>query len=266
MFGRSLIRFACTALALCLCGLVRAQWEDPVIIDDNYQHYEYQVPEGAPLEFGRRPGLGVGSVFFETNPTGAKVFIDDVFQGITPLIIDNVPDGSYSARFEMDGYLNHYMSFDVAATLQSHVTAGLTPRQHYFFDRRELYTTLVYEYSKVNAEGWGVGNSWGVYFNNFNLEQSTLVHIGINNTVSFEGAFGYSFIMGHLKRFRLTPQICYSGVWYDHVDTAISGWRGYLRGALNFKCGITEQYAFSTTFLYDKTGFGFRAGVLFYVN
>ena len=118
----------------------------------------------------------------------------------------------------------------------------------------------------MNAEGWGVGNSWGAYFNNFNLEQTTIVHIGINNTVTFEGAAGYSFIMGRLKRFRLTPQIGYSGVWYDHVDTAISGWRGYLRGALNFKCGITEQYAFSTTLVYDKTGLGFRAGVLFYVN
>lgn len=266
MDARFLFRLAVAAFALCFCSTVRAQWEQPVIIDDNYEHYEYQVPEGAPLEFGRRPGREVGSVFFETNPTGAKVFIDDVFQGVTPLIIDNVPDGEYSARFEMDGYLNHYMSFNVAATLQSHVTAGLTPRQHYFFDRRELYTTLIYEHSDVNAEGWGVGNSWGAYFNNFNLEQSTVVHIGINNTVTFEAAAGYSFIMGRLKRFRLTPQIGYSGVWYDSVDTAISGWRGHLRGLLNFKCGITEQYAFSTTLIYDKTGLGFRAGVLFYVN
>ena len=267
MDARSLFRFAVAALALCLCGTVSAQWEEPVIIDDNYQHVEYAVSEGSPLVFGVRPGtMGVGSVLFETNPTGAKVFIDDILQGVTPLLIENVPDGSYSARFEMDGYLNYYVVFDVAATLQSHVTAGLTPRQHYFFDRRELYTTLVYEYSHVNAEGWGVGNSWGAYFNNFNLEQSTIVHIGINNTVTFEGAAGYSFIFGRLKRFRLTPQIGYSGVWYDHVDTAVSGWKGYLRGALNFKCGITEQYAFSTTLLYDKTGFGFRAGVLFFVN
>lgn len=267
MKSGSFWRFCLAALALCLCGTVRAQWEEPVIIDDNYQHVEYAVPEGSPLVFGVRPGtLGVGSVLFETNPTGANVFVDDIFQGVTPLLIENVPDGTYSARFEMNGYLNHYMSFDVAATLQSHVTAGLTPRQHYFFDRRELYTTAVYEYSRVNAEGWGVGNSWGAYFNNFNLEQTTIVHIGINNTVTFEGALGYSFIMGRLKRFRLTPQIGYSGVWYDHVDTAVSGWKGYMRGGLNFKCGITEQYAFSTTLVYDKTGFGFRAGVLFYVN
>lgn len=266
MDARSFSRFVFTAFALCLCGTVRAQWEEPVIIDDNYQHVEYAVPEGAPLEFGRKPGTGVGSVLFETNPKGAKVFINDIYQGLTPLLIENVPDGSYSARFEMNAYLNHYVSFDVAATLQSHVTAGLIPRQRYFFDRRELYTTLVYEYSGVNAEGWGVGNSWGAYFNNFNLEQTTIVHIGINNTVTFEGAAGYSFIFGRLKRFRLTPQIGYSGVWFDHVDTAVSGWRGYLRGALNFKCGITEQYAFSTTLVYDRTGIGFRAGILFYVN
>ncbi len=265
MGARSFSRFVITAFALCLCGAVSAQWEQPVIIDDNYQHIEYPLQEGAPLEFGKRPA-GVGSVLFETNPTGAKVFIDDIFQGVTPLLIENVEDGTYHARLEMDGYLNYYVVFDVAATLQSHVTAGLTPRPHYFFDRRELYTTLIFEDSKVNAEGWGVGNSWGAYFNNFNLEQTTVVHIGINNTVTFEGAAGYSFIFGRLKRFRLTPQIGYSGVWYDHVDTAVSGWKGYLRGGLNFKCGITEQYAVSSTLLYDKTGIGFRVGVLFYVN
>lgn len=252
-------------LALCLCGPVLAQWEEPIVIDDNYQHTDYPLQEGSPLVFGGRPA-GVGSVLFETNPTGAKVYIDDIYQGQTPLLIDNVPDGTYSGRFEMEGYLNHYMSFDVAATLQSHVTAGLQLRPHYFFDRRELYTTVIYENSKMNAEGWGVGNSWGVYIRNINLEQTTVVHIGINNTVSFEGSVGYGFIMGRLNRFRLIPQIGYAGVWFDHVDTAISGWSGYLRGGLNFKCAFTEQYAFSTTLLYDKTGFGFRAGVLFYVN
>lgn len=265
MDARSLFRFAVAAFALCICGTVCAQWEEPIVIDDNYQHVEYPLQRGAPLEFGVRPA-GVGSVLFETNPTGAKVYIDDVLQGETPLLIDNVPDGTYSARIEKEGYLNYYTVFDVAATLQSHVTAGLVPRQHYYFDKREIYTTLVFEGSKMNAEGWGVGNSWGVYFRNFNLEQSTIVHIGINNTVSFEGALGYGFIMGRLNRFRLIPQIGYAGVWFDHVDTAVSGWNGYLRGALNFKCAFTEQYAFSTTLLYDKTGFGFRAGVLFYVN
>ena len=262
---RIVLRIMCATLALCLCGSVYAQWEEPVVTDDNYQRYEYRVQEGTPLEFGKRPS-GVGSVLFETNPTGAKVFIDDIFQGETPLLINNVTDGTYNARFEKDGYLNYYTVFDVAATLQSHVTAGLQPRLHYFFDHRELYTTLIYENSRMNAEGWGVGNSWGVYFRNINLEQTTVVHIGISNTVSFEGSVGYGFIMGHLNRFRLTPQIGYSGVWYDHVDTAVSGWSGYLRGALNFKCAFTEQYAFSATLLYDKTGFGFRAGVLFYVN
>lgn len=265
MSTRSLFRFAFTVLALSLCGSVRAQWEEPVVIDDNYRFQEYPIQEGAPLEFGRRPS-GVGSVLFETNPTGAKVYIEDIYQGETPLLISNVQDGTYHARFEKEGYLNYYTVFDVAATLQSHVTAGLTLRPHYFFDRKEIYTTLIYENSLANAGGWGVGNSWGVYFKNINLEQTTVVHIGIANTVSFEGSVGYGFMMGHLNRFRITPQIGYSGIWYDHVDTAKSGWRGYLRGCLNFKCAFTEQYAVSASLLYDKTGFGFRTGVLFYVN
>ena len=261
----SLLRMWMVALALCLCGSVCAQWEQPIVIDQNYEPYDYPMREGPPLEIGK-PASGIGSVLFETNPTGAKVFIDDIYQGETPLLINNVTDGTYNARFEKEGYLNYYTVFDVAATLQSHVTAGLQIREHYFFDRREMYTTIVYEYSSMNAEGWGVGNSWGGYFKNINLEQSTIVHIGVNNTVSFEGAVGYGFLLGKLNRFRITPQIGYSGVWFDHVDTAVSGWNGFLRGALNVKCGFTEQYAVSATLLYDKTGLGFRAGVLFYVN
>ena len=260
-----LLRIVCLALALSLCSMLHAQWEEPIVIDDNYQHYEYPMREGSPLEIGK-PQSGVGSVLFETNPSGAKVYIDDIYQGETPLLINNVTDGTYNARLEKEGYLTYYTVFDVAATLQSHVTAGLQPRQHYFFDNREMYTTLVFEYSGMNAEGWGVGNSWGGYYRNINLEQSTIVHIGVNNTVSFEGAVGYGFLIGRLNRFRLTPQIGYSGVWFDHVDTAVSGWNGYLRGGLNLKCGFTEQFAFSATLLYDKTGIGFRAGVLFYVN
>lgn len=245
--------------------MLYAQYEVPILIDDNYEPYEYPIVQGAPLEIGKPPS-GVGSVLFETNPKGAKVYIDDIYQGVTPLLINSVADGTYNARFEKEGYLNYYTEFDVASTLQSHVVAGLMPRPHYFFDSRELYTTLVYEQSGVNAEGWGIGNSWGGYFKNWNLEQTTIVHIGIANTVSFEGAAGYGFVMGRLNRFRLTPQLGFSGIWYDHVDTAKSGWNGYMRAALNLKCAITEQYAISATMVYDKSGMGVRAGVLFYVN
>lgn len=241
------------------------QYEEPFVIDHNAPHYEYHLETSSGWDIGK-PGVGYGSILFESNPSGASVYIDDIYQGKTPLLIDNVPDGTYDARFEYNGYLNYYTTVNVAARLQSHVTAGLQVRDKLFFAPRELYTTVVYEYSKMNASNWGVGNSWGIYMRNFNLEQSTLVHIGILNTVSFEGAAGYSFLFGHFNRFRLTPQIGYSGVWFDDVENAESNWRGYLRGALNFKCAFTEQYAFSVSLLYDKTGPGIRAGVLFFVN
>ena len=259
------LRLLCCVLAIGLCTTVSAQYEEPIVINDNYVPYEYEAVRGTPIQIGRPPS-GYGSVLFETNPSGASVFINDIYQGVTPLLVNSVQDGSYDVRFEKEGYLNYYAAFDVAATLQSHVTAGLVPRQHYFFDKQELYTTVVFEGSQVNAQGWGVGNSWGGYFRNINLEQTMIVHIGVSNTVSFEGSVGYGFILGHLNRFRLTPQIGFSGIWFDNVETANSYWSGYLRGALNLKCGITEQYAASATLLYDRTGLGFRVGVLFFVN
>ena len=262
-----------TVLALSVGTTARAQWddhfnsyEDPIVIDQNAPHYEYHLDTGgAALDIGK-PGVGYGSILFETNPKGAKVFINDIYQGVTPLLIDNVPDGTYEARFEYNGYLNYYTTVNVAARLQSHVTAGLQVRNKQFFDKREIYTTLVYEYSDVNANSWGVGNSWGVYLRNFNLEQSTLVHIGILNTVTFEGMLGYGFMFGHFNRYRITPQIGYTGIYFNDVENAITNWHGQMRGGVNFKAAFTEQYAFSFSLLYDKTGPGIRAGVLFFVN
>lgn len=261
-------------LALTVSTVCNAQWDEPFInsyeepftVDQNAPHYEYRLDTGgASWDIGKA-GVGYGSILFESNPTGARVFVDDIYQGVTPLLIDNVPDGTYDARFEYNGYINYYVTVNVAARLQSHVTAGLQPRNKLFFDRREAYTTVVYEYSKLNANNWGVGNSWGFYVRNFNFEQSTIVHIGVLNTVAFEGALGYGFMFGHFNRFRITPQIGYSGVWFDNVGNAKSYWSGYMRGAVNFKAAFTEQYAFSVSLLYDKTGPGIRAGVLFFVN
>ena len=241
-------------------------YEEPFIIDHDAPHYEYHLDNGgASWDIGK-PGVGYGSMLLETNPKGASVFVNDIYQGQTPLLIDNVPDGTYDVRFEYNGYLHYYTTVNVAARLQSHVTAGLQVRDKQFFDRKEIYTTLVYEYSKLNAMNWGIGNSWGVYVRNFNIEQSTLVHIGILNTVTFEGMLGYGFMFGHFNRYKVTPQIGYSGVYFNDVENAKANWNGYMRGGVNFKCAFTEQYAFSLSLLYDKTGPGVRAGVLFFVN
>ena len=262
----SSVRFLITCvLAISASASVFAQYDEPFVIDHDAPHYEYHLETSAGLDIGK-PGIGYGSILFESNPKGASVFVDDIYQGKTPLLIDNVPDGTYDARFEYNGYLNYYTTVNVAARLQSHVTAGMQPRDKLFFAPRELYTTVVYENSNLYAGRWAVGNTWGIYLRNFNIEQSTLVHIGVRNSVAFEGALGYGFPFGHFNRYRITPQIGYTGVWFDNVSNAESYWRGYLRGGVNFKCAFSEQYAFSVAFLYDKTGPGIRAGVLFFVN
>ena len=257
--------FVLSVLALLVSTSVSAQYEEPFVIEHDAPHYEYHLETSLGWDIGK-PGVGYGSILFESNPSGASVYVDDIYQGKTPLMIDNVPDGTYDTRLEYNGYLNYYSVVNVAARLQSHVTAGMQMREKLYFAPRELYTTVVDEYSKLNAVGWGVGNSWGIYYKNINLEQSTLVHIGMLNTVTFEGAIGYGFLFGHFNRFRLTPQIGYSAIWLDDVENAKSNWSGALRGALNFKCAFCEQYAFSATLLYDKSGPGIRAGVLFFVN
>ena len=56
-----------------------------------------------------------------------------------------------------------------------------------------------------------------------------------------------------------------SGFYVRPGNYRLNGARA-LRGGVNFKAAFTEQYAFSVSLLYDKTGPGIRAGVLFFVN
>jgi hypothetical protein len=93
-----------TVLALSVSTTASAQFDEPVqyeepfIVDQNAPHYEYHLDTGgASLDIGK-PGVGYGSILFETNPTGANVFVGDIYQGKTPLLIDNVPDGTYDVR------------------------------------------------------------------------------------------------------------------------------------------------------------------------
>ena len=260
-------------LLLMVCVNIKAQDSDFFSVESSgYQDLDVGLPAynertigqpGAAINIGM-PESGYGSLYLESDPPGANVFIEDILQGVTPLLITDVLDGVYSIRFEKEGYLNHYNTVEVAAKLTAKVTANMMPREKTWFMPDELYTTLIYEYSAINNNNWAVGNSWGVFFKNFNLEQTITVHIGMRNSIGFEGAFGYGFIIA--DRFRLTPQIAYSGININDIRNDKDYWIGYLRGALNLKAAITEQYALYGSIIYDKSGPGFRIGALFYVN
>jgi len=49
-------------------------------------------------------GVEYCSISVTTSPEGASVFLDDVFQGISPLVMNDLDPGDYSVRATLDGY------------------------------------------------------------------------------------------------------------------------------------------------------------------
>jgi hypothetical protein len=45
-----------------------------------------------------------GALQIRSVPDGARVFINGVLAGVTPLLLSNVPIGSRALRIELDGY------------------------------------------------------------------------------------------------------------------------------------------------------------------
>jgi hypothetical protein len=48
--------------------------------------------------------VSLGKLDVRAEPSGAKVYVDDVYKGPSPVLIANVPDGSHHVRIEKDGY------------------------------------------------------------------------------------------------------------------------------------------------------------------
>lgn len=220
----------------------------------------------AALTFGENLNAGKepGTIYIESKPKGASVYIDEVPSGKTPILIRRVPVEDYSIRVSADGYFPYFTTVQVREGQNVNVFAKMVPEGITFSKKTEVYTTLMYEQSRIHGGSWAVGNTWGGYFHNINLEQTTAVHIALFNTIGFEAMTGYGFLFG--DRVRLTPQIGYAYVNTNDIANDKYWWSGYLRGALNLKLALTDKYGFSATALYDRTGAGFRAGFMFYVN
>ncbi len=69
----------------------------------------------------------VGMVQMKSNPPGGEVFLNGVFQGVTPVTLVKVPEGSHFVRVEKDGYLPWGQLVDFYATHEERVEATLQP-------------------------------------------------------------------------------------------------------------------------------------------
>ena len=68
-----------------------------------------------------------GTVFVDSRPTGASVFLDGESVGVTPLIIQEVIVGSHEVRIVGDGYRSWLSTIQVEDGQRSRVAASLEP-------------------------------------------------------------------------------------------------------------------------------------------
>jgi hypothetical protein len=76
-----------------------------------------------------------GSIAISSSPNGAEVYLDNVYQGITPMNIDSVTPGIHSLLLNLNGYQDYSSQIQVvagqttqvSATLQETVTPTPTP-------------------------------------------------------------------------------------------------------------------------------------------
>jgi hypothetical protein len=74
---------------------------------------------------GTSSGKGVMSV--SSDPTGANIFVDNKFIGISPLTAGDITAGNHLVTFKMDGYQEYSTSALVTAGTTSSVSAALLP-------------------------------------------------------------------------------------------------------------------------------------------
>jgi len=69
-----------------------------------------------------------GSVFVDSRPTGASVFVDGELVGVTPLLVSDVLIGSHGVRIVGDGYRSWFSTVLVEDGERSRIAASLEPR------------------------------------------------------------------------------------------------------------------------------------------
>ncbi|NQE04906.1 hypothetical protein C5S32_03450 [ANME-1 cluster archaeon GoMg1] len=80
------------------------------------------VPTHAPT-----PAPATGTIAVSSSPSGANVYLDDTYKGITPLTITDVSTGTHTIKVKLDGYQDWSTSMQVTVGGTSSVPASLTP-------------------------------------------------------------------------------------------------------------------------------------------
>ncbi|BBL68501.1 PEGA domain-containing protein [Methanoculleus chikugoensis] len=76
-----------------------------------------------------QPGqsTSTGSISVTSSPSGAEVYIDNVYKGITPLTVDGIATGTHAVRVALGGYSDWSTTVQVGAGSTASASASLSP-------------------------------------------------------------------------------------------------------------------------------------------
>jgi len=84
------------------------------------QNYDYRVtltPVSNPT---------TGSIAISSSPSGAEVYLNNVFKGLSPITLDSLAPGSYTVTLKLNGYQDWQAGAQVTAGQTTQLTATLT--------------------------------------------------------------------------------------------------------------------------------------------
>lgn len=97
---------------------------------DGYQTFTQSITirngQHTGINASLSPVRRTGTVSFHSSPQGASVYVGGNHLGTTPLNNQNLEAGTYTARFERDGYTSASVSFTVNADTRQTVRGNLT--------------------------------------------------------------------------------------------------------------------------------------------
>ncbi|WP_241481307.1 PEGA domain-containing protein [Methanoculleus sediminis] len=76
-----------------------------------------------------QPGqsTSTGSISVTSSPSGAEVYIDNAYKGITPLTVDGIATGTHAVRVALGGYSDWSTTVQVGAGSTASASASLSP-------------------------------------------------------------------------------------------------------------------------------------------
>lgn len=77
------------------------------------------------------PPTNYGRIIAHSKPNGAQVYLDNTYQGTTPINLDRISPGQHRISFVMDGYRDQIANVSVSPSRTTTVSGNLVPRPEY---------------------------------------------------------------------------------------------------------------------------------------